>query len=98
MITPAEIADDLPGYQSRCLMIDVRREDEFASGHVPGAMNIPLRELSQRFGEINRERDIICICLTGGRASVAAGILEKAGYKVRIMDGGMKSWRGHLEK
>jgi len=98
MISPAEIADDLPGYQSRCLMIDVRREDEFASGHVPGAVNIPLRELSQRLGEISQDRDIICICLTGGRASVAAGILEKAGYKVSILEHGMKAWKGNLEK
>lgn len=97
-ITPAEIADNLSEYQRTCMMIDVRKASEFTEGHVPGAINIPMSEISQRMSEIRRDGDIICICLTGGRASVAAGILEKAGYKVRVMEGGMKAWKGMIER
>ena len=64
-------------------MLDVRTPEEFAAGHVPGAVNIPHSELAARIAELAgaRERDIVVYCRTGMRAAEALEVLEKAGFK-----------------
>jgi len=97
-IDPKELSENLSDYQSRCLILDVREQNEYAGGHVPGAVNIPLGQLSARLGELKKDREILAVCLSGGRAAMAAGLLEKAGYKVKVLAGGMNSWKGETEK
>jgi phage shock protein E len=78
------------------LILDVRRPDEFAAGHVPGAINIPHTELDQHLHELgsNLNIEIVVYCESGRRAAIAAGILEKAGFtNVLHLEGDMKSWR-----
>jgi len=78
------------------LIIDVRRTDEFAAGHVPGAINIPHSEIAARLDELrdNRHSEVVVYCESGRRAAIAQGILEKAGFtKVRHLQGDMQSWR-----
>jgi len=78
------------------LIVDVRRPDEFASGHVPSAINIPHTELGKRLDELNgnKNQEVVVYCESGRRAAIAQGILEQAGFTdVMHLDGDMKSWR-----
>jgi len=78
--------------------IDIRERDEFASGHVDGAVHIPLGELPERTGEVPRDRPLVLYCGHGERASSAVSILEQAGHRQLInIDGGFDAWReaGH---
>ncbi len=60
--------------------LDVRDADEFASGHIKGAVNIPLGELRGRLGEIPRDRPVYVYCRTGQRSYNAARALMQLGY------------------
>jgi rhodanese-related sulfurtransferase len=97
-VDPAKVADKLSDYQKGCILLDVREEEEYAQGHIPGAVSIPLSGLHNRIKELKKDKSILAICLTGGRAKVAAKILGEQGYNVKIMTGGMRSWKGAVEK
>jgi len=78
------------------LILDVRRPDEFAAGHIPAAINIPHTEIGKRLHELgnNRNKEVVVYCESGRRAAIAAGILKKAGFTHVIhLEGDMKSWR-----
>ena len=77
--------------QDLCL-VDVREDDEWAAGHIDGAMHIPLGELNERMGDIDKNAHVITVCRSGGRAGQATEQLVSAGYKAETMDGGMKAW------
>lgn len=62
------------------LLLDVRTGWEFADGHLPNAVNIPVEELQKRTAEVPRDREIVVYCHSGARAGVAAIMLKKAGY------------------
>ncbi len=68
--------------QSGSLVIDVRGQDEYASGHLPGTVNIPLGELSGRIASVcpDKNRVILLHCLSGGRSGMAVGTLKSLGY------------------
>lgn len=74
-------------------LIDVRTPKEFAAGHIPGATNIPVDELRDRLGEISRDREVIAYCQVGMRGYLATRVLKQAGYNVRNLSGGYKSYR-----
>jgi len=97
-INSAKVAEKLFDYQKHCLLLDVREEDEYALGHIPGAVNIPLSCLHARMKELKKDKSVLAICLTGGRAKVAAKILSEQGFSVKIMVGGMRSWKGVIER
>ena len=73
----------------RPYLLDVRTPGEYKQGHVNGAVLIPLDELSIKLARIPKGREIICICESGSRSSVAARQLSTQGYKVSNMRGGM---------
>jgi phage shock protein E len=70
-------------------VVDVRSEDEFRDGAYPGAVNIPLHELSVRMGEIPRNRKVVLYCASGARSAVAARLLQQAGYAEVVNAGGL---------
>lgn len=77
-------------------VLDVRTPEEFARGHVPGAVNIPHDQLPARVGELTaqREAEVVVYCERGGRAGRAAETLAEAGFTgVRHLKGDMSSWR-----
>jgi len=76
------------------VILDVRNPDEFSSGHIPGAINIPLPELPQRQAELKSHSRIYIHCKRGGRAKTARDVLVNAGYDnlVTIEDAGMDLW------
>lgn len=75
---------------ARTLVLDVRRADEHAKGHIPGSMQIPLDELRARLSELPKDKEIIASCQSGQRSYFACRLLAQHGFKVRNLAG---SWR-----
>lgn len=90
---------DVSGPEARRLvdagahLVDVRTPQEFATGHIPGAINIPVQDLERRMAELEgKDRPIVVYCRSGNRSSSAARLLESAGYaEVRDL-GAMTRW------
>ena len=78
----AEVAAEAPA-----VVLDVRRTDEFATGHLPGAVNIPLSDLLDRIGEVPHGT-VWVHCQSGFRASIGASILDRAGRSPVHVDAG----------
>lgn len=73
-------------------LVDVRMPDEYAAAHVPGAVSIPLPELSARTGEVPSDRRVYVICGVGGRSAAAVEALNNAGWDTVSVAGGTKAW------
>ena len=72
------------------VIIDVRTPEEFSSGHIDGAINIPVDQIRQGIQSIKglkKDSPVLVYCRTGRRSALARGMLEKQGYQ-RILDGG----------
>lgn len=78
-------------------IIDVREADEFASGHLPGAINLPLSDFLERYGELDKDKSYHIICRSGARSAQACAFLEEEGYDVTNVAGGTIAWMGDLE-
>jgi len=78
-------------------LIDVREVKEVAEGKIPGAIHIPLGVLEFRIHELDKSKEYILICRSGGRSAQAARLLENNGYNVINMTGGMLAWEGPIE-
>lgn len=78
-------------------IIDVREVGEVAAGKIPGAVNIPLGLLEFRMNELDKSKEYIMVCLSGGRSGSASQFLESHGYNVINMAGGMFEWEGNVE-
>lgn len=76
-------------------LLDVRPEDEFALGHLPGALNVPLAELDRRLAELPKRREIVAYCR--GPYCVlsfeAVAALRARGYRVRRLEDGFPEWK-----
>jgi rhodanese-related sulfurtransferase len=76
-------------------VLDVRPPEEFAAGHVPGAINIPIHELEKRIRELPRRREVVAYC-RGPYCLMsydAVSVLRKKGLKARRLEAGMPEWR-----
>lgn len=83
---------DLAGQDAT--LVDVREPDEYAAGHIPGAIQIPLGTLQANLERIPRDRPVITYCAAGERSTSAASILERNGFAaVRNLEGGIEAWR-----
>lgn len=77
-------------------LLDVREPDEWAAGHAPEAVHIPLGELPGRVDELSDlpdDRPLYVVCRSGGRSAQAAAWLNANGWDAVNVAGGMKSWR-----
>ncbi|MFA7233055.1 MAG: FAD-dependent oxidoreductase [Terrimicrobiaceae bacterium] len=70
------------------VLVDVRDPDEFAEGHLPGAVNLPLNELRTRLGELPRDRELWLYCRVGQRGYYATRLLMQHGFRARNLPGG----------
>jgi len=79
--------------QQGALLVDVRRPDEFAAGHLPGAINVPYDQVGSRTAEIGpTSATVVVYCRSGRRSAVAAETLRNLGY-VHVYDlGPMSAW------
>lgn len=76
-------------------LLDVRAETEYAVGHVPGAVNIPLPELARRLAELRKDQEVIAYCRGPHCALSAEAVraLSAMGYKARHFDSGLPGWQ-----
>jgi rhodanese-related sulfurtransferase len=75
------------------LLIDVRQPEEFAAGHIEGAINLPLPQLHSRLGELPHNREIWLNCGIGQRSYYALRILLQHGFKARNLSGGFTTYK-----
>jgi rhodanese-related sulfurtransferase len=74
-------------------LVDVRASFEFANGHLPGAINVPLQHLDTRMGELEpKNKEIVVYCQSGGRSQVAFEQLKSAGFSKLYDLGPMSAW------
>ena len=90
-ITPLEYQDQFSTGGSHVL-IDVRTPEEFASGHIQSALNLPVETLQTRLSEVPQDIPVIVYCRTGNRSAAAAQILVDAGFQPVYDLGGIQSW------
>lgn len=84
---------DLAARPDRPLVLDVRAESEWAAGHLPGAMHIPLPDLEARIAEVPADQEIVLQCQGGGRSAIAASLLKARGHaRVANLAGGFSAW------
>ena len=82
--------------RERAVVVDVREPEEFASGHMTGAKNVPLNQLEEKLTAAvkNKTVPLLLVCATGARAQRAVAIAKKLGYEqAQAVAGGLKSWK-----
>ena len=91
-ITAVALADQRTGPDAP-IVVDVRSEKEWAAGHIPDSLNIPLNHLRERVNELPGGRRVVVHCEGGYRSAIAASLLAGAG-RSNVMDlvGGFKAW------
>jgi NADPH-dependent 2,4-dienoyl-CoA reductase/sulfur reductase-like enzyme/rhodanese-related sulfurtransferase len=77
----------------RPFLVDVRTTQEFASGHIPGAVNIPVDDLRTRIDEFPRDREIATYCQVGQRGYLATRILTQTGFRTANVGGGYRTYQ-----
>ncbi|TWU29803.1 FAD-dependent oxidoreductase [Bythopirellula polymerisocia] len=87
-------ASDLTDGSNRFLL-DVRSPKEYSTGHIPGAVNIPVDELRGRLSEIPRDCSVVTYCQVGQRGYLATRVLAQKGYQVANLSGGFTSYLAH---
>ena len=93
-ITPAELSQRLKE-PNPPIILDVRTRDEYSSGHIDTALNLPHDELERRLGEIpgNKTSEIVVYCRSGKRARIAENILVEKGYtNIKDLAGHWQGW------
>ena len=81
------------------VVLDVREAAEYAFDHIPNALSIPLGELEERLGELNKEEEVFVVCRTGNRSDLAAQKLAESGFtKVINVIPGMSQWSGETNR
>ena len=87
--SPSVTSADLP---AGVYLLDVREDDEWAAGHAPDAVHIPVGTLNARVAEIPRDQDVYVICRSGARSAYAVQALAGAGWQAVNVSDGMTGW------
>ena len=73
-------------------LVDVRSATEFACGHLPGAVNIPLEQVELRTADLSSHAPVVLVCQAGTRARLAAELLQHSGKDLFVLEGGTSAW------
>jgi rhodanese-related sulfurtransferase len=73
-------------------LLDVREGHEWATGHAPQAVHIPMSELAERAGELPADGLIVCVCHVGARSAMVTEALVRGGWQAANLTGGMLAW------
>lgn len=96
-ITTDQLADRLK--TDKPVLLDVREPREFAEGHVPGAVNVPLADLRHLADDLDASAETLLICESGRRSATGAKILTRHGFThAYSVKGGTSAWKGPLER
>jgi rhodanese-related sulfurtransferase len=75
-------------------VLDVRAPEEYVTGHVPGAVNIPHDQIAARLAEVPKDRDVVLYCRSGRRAAMAGEVLSGNGYtRLQHLEGDIMGWQ-----
>jgi phage shock protein E len=92
-MTQDQLVEHLTKHPQHLFVLDVRTPEEYAAGHVPGAVNVPHDQLASRLAEVPKDKDVVVYCRTGRRSALAADVLAANGYKrVSQLEGDMQAW------
>lgn len=75
-------------------LVDVRADHEWEAGRISGATHLPLPQLPERLGEIDKDRPVVVYCRGGNRSSMATAALTDAGYDAAKLTEGIVGWSG----
>jgi hydroxyacylglutathione hydrolase len=94
LIDPTQLAERLDDGTTP-LVLDVRDEDEWEAGHIPGSVHVPYGELLDRLEELPEDRPIAAVCSGGKRSGLAASILQREGFDevIHVGQGGVGTWQ-----
>lgn len=81
-------------WKERCLIIDLRDENEYLTGHIQNALNIPYEKIANGEYNFSKDYELILYCGRGGLSILAAKQLCKAGYIVKTVVGGLNAYNG----
>jgi rhodanese-related sulfurtransferase len=87
-MTVAELKDKPTQFQ----LVDVRSASEFAAGHIPGTVSIPLEQLERRVADLSQDSPVVLICKSGMRAQMAQVLLASKIQEVGTLEGGTDAW------
>lgn len=90
--TPEMTVEQLAARLDDGVVVDVREPDEYAAGHVPGALPIPMGQLTGRLAELPREKPVFVVCASGNRSRPMTDLLRAAGYDAFSVTGGTLGW------
>ena len=90
-VSVAEVADPVA---DGWVVLDVREPWDWASGHIEGALHIPLGDLPQRVDELDPQAQTLVVCHVGARSASATAWLRQLGHDVANLAGGMDAWEG----
>jgi rhodanese-related sulfurtransferase len=86
----AGVPDPLP---VGLLVLDVREDEEWDAGHIPGSVHVPLMQLGARYAELPDADQTLVVCRVGNRSAYAAGFLLQQGVDAVNLDGGLVEWQ-----
>jgi rhodanese-related sulfurtransferase len=92
MTLPAEVTVQELAALDDAYVLDVREPEEYAEGHVPGAVLMPMGSVPARYEELPQGETVYVVCAVGGRSMQVARYLDQAGYDVRNVAGGTRDW------
>lgn len=95
MTVETDLAALVAALAGGAVVVDVREPDEYAGGHVPGALNIPLSQVSARAGEVPTDGPVFVVCAGGNRSQGATDALRAAGIDAQSVRGGTQGWIQH---
>jgi rhodanese-related sulfurtransferase len=76
----------------RAQLVDVRSATEFATAHLPGAINIPLEQIERRTADLEANAPVVLVCQAGTRARLAHALLAESGKELVVLEGGTGAW------
>ena len=76
----------------RTQLVDVRSATEFATAHLPGAINIPLEQIERRTADLEANAPVVLVCQAGTRARMAHDLLAQSGKELVVLEGGTGAW------
>lgn len=93
LIQPAAYQQQFTSPGNDHFLVDVRTPEEFAAGHIEGAVNIPVQVLDQYISELPSDQPIVVYCRSGNRSATAVDMITRAGYSnVYDIQGGTNAW------
>src|SRR5213078_4245444 len=80
-------------------IVDVRNPEEYAICKIPGSVLVPLPQLGQRFGELDKNREMVVHCKSGMRSTKAIAFLRQQGFtKLKNLKGGILAWADKIDR